>query len=1004
MSFLTRNVFQPLTQWYSEINSATLTGAIDVLVVEQADGSLLSSPFHVRFGKLGVLRAKEKIVDLEINEESVDIQMKLDDTGAAFFVEDVSESESEEIPPELATSPIPESDILLNSLVQKAPSTGSRSLIEDFNSVEEGNSGNGKWKQQGRKKRKRRLNHRRGGSKSSLREMGVELREGSSESSSSFDIHAKKENDSQEMFNLEDNDNDGDLDDDDTETPTNSVKAANPVAKPHRDQSKSTTAVKDTLEPSATTPESSSVSKNENSEQSFLESRLGDQPIESILQTQEKLDKAQSSQRRPNTNYYSEPEMISPEGSRPSTPILSDTEYETKRQISTEEQSWEWGQLPSTSLSPPKPMHKEMSDSKLQALSKGKDEVDSRQRSWTFSFWKSKEDKRQPDGVYLDDLKGDDELMAIYLGKNAPGSTNLEDDVESGNGPSLPMSPHSVDGAIGGAAHPHRYDHSSDEEQRNHLIQKTLPDIAFSLCGGLEDPPQEGQPPFSNVLFEQSLLSFDDFVMRLRNKEEVLNNPNLVVRIGEQYYTWQAACPMIMSAVLFGRTLPSDLVDLIKGSYQEVRTKESSPNSKSTRTSSWWPFGRKLAEDGPDGEHQQSLEEGIAASIESIEINVEDMEVVVDKEEVVVKIDECPKEEADLKLKIPDPSGLEFGPDRLSRGSSNEKSDIDIPSKKYKKTLRLSSEALIKLNLRPGVNEATFSVTTAYQGTSWCKCHIYKWKYTDKIVVSDIDGTITKSDVLGHVLPIIGRDWAQSGVASLFSKIADNGYHIVYLSARAIGQASVTKDYLASIRQGNLNLPDGPLFLNPTSLVNAFHREVIERKPEKFKIACLRDIQKLFPEDRNPFYAGYGNRVNDVFAYRTVGIPISRIFTINSRGELRHELTQTFQTSYDCQSSIVDHLFPPVPTSTMGKDSPDALNKFSSFWHWREPATEINPALLERFAITNEPPKEPMAKTAIALVETCGQKPQYGAIRVLVSHFPEARHFYKTGGMAASLN
>ena len=35
----------------------------------------------------------------------------------------------------------------------------------------------------------------------------------------------------------------------------------------------------------------------------------------------------------------------------------------------------------------------------------------------------------------------------------------------------------------------------------------------------------------------------------------------------------------------------------------------------------------------------------------------------------------------------------------------------------------------------------------------------------------------------------------------------------------------------------------------------------------------------------------------DVFAYRAVGIPISRIFTINSKGELRHELTQTFQTS-----------------------------------------------------------------------------------------------------------
>ena len=46
-----------------------------------------------------------------------------------------------------------------------------------------------------------------------------------------------------------------------------------------------------------------------------------------------------------------------------------------------------------------------------------------------------------------------------------------------------------------------------------------------------------------------------------------------------------------------------------------------------------------------------------------------------------------------------------------------------------------------------------------------------------------------------------GRDWAQSGVAQLFTKIRNNGYHIMYLSARAIGQASITKDYLQSVKQ-----------------------------------------------------------------------------------------------------------------------------------------------------------------------------------------------------------
>ena len=37
---------------------------------------------------------------------------------------------------------------------------------------------------------------------------------------------------------------------------------------------------------------------------------------------------------------------------------------------------------------------------------------------------------------------------------------------------------------------------------------------------------------------------------------------------------------------------------------------------------------------------------------------------------------------------------------------------------------------------------------------------------------------------------------------------------------------------------------------------------MIEKKPEEFKIACLRDIQSLFPSNRNPFYAGFGNKVN----------------------------------------------------------------------------------------------------------------------------------------------
>lgn len=127
-------------------------------------------------------------------------------------------------------------------------------------------------------------------------------------------------------------------------------------------------------------------------------------------------------------------------------------------------------------------------------------------------------------------------------------------------------------------------------------------------------------------------------------------------------------------------------------------------------------------------------------------------------------------------------------------------------------------------------------------------------------MISDIDGTITKSDVLGHVIPAIGGTWAHAGVAELYTRIKNNGldlecvssqfltffhiwwivlifcidyfimlasifrYKMVYLSSRAIGQSHTTKQYLKSIAQDSKQLPDGPVLLSPTSVLIAFRR------------------------------------------------------------------------------------------------------------------------------------------------------------------------------------
>ncbi|KAG0332692.1 hypothetical protein BG004_001136 [Podila humilis] len=225
-------------------------------------------------------------------------------------------------------------------------------------------------------------------------------------------------------------------------------------------------------------------------------------------------------------------------------------------------------------------------------------------------------------------------------------------------------------------------------------------------------------------------------------------------------------------------------------------------------------------------------------------------------------------------------------------------------AKRYAKTLRLTSEQLKSLKLQKGANSLTFSVTSSYQGKAVCTAKLFLWEHDCRVVISDIDGTITKSDALGHIFTMAGKDWTHSGVAKLYTDIFNNGYKILYLTSRAIGQADYTRKYLKNVEQDNYQLPDGPVIMSPDRL------EIIIRKPQEFKMACLRDIKRLFG-DRNPFYAGFGNRITDALSYRSVDVPPSKIFTIAPDGNVTRELLTTYQSSYIALNDLVNEIFPP---------------------------------------------------------------------------------------------
>ncbi|KAI0837115.1 LNS2-domain-containing protein [Hypoxylon sp. FL0890] len=256
------------------------------------------------------------------------------------------------------------------------------------------------------------------------------------------------------------------------------------------------------------------------------------------------------------------------------------------------------------------------------------------------------------------------------------------------------------------------------------------------------------------------------------------------------------------------------------------------------------------------------------------------------------------------------------------------------PNRNYAKTLRLTSDQLKALNLKLGENSMSFTVNRAT-----CQAYMFLWKVETPVVISDIDGTITKSDALGHVLNMIGRDWTHTGVAKLYSDIAANGYNIMYLTSRSVGQADTTRAYLYGIVQDGYRLPKGPTILSPDRTMAALRREIYLRKPHVFKMATLRDIRSLYGPDNHCFYAGFGNRLTDQISYRTVDVPRNRIFTINSNAEVSLDLLSLnkLKLSYVNMSEVVDHYFPPVSTLVKGGGV-----EYTDFTYWRDTPLELD--------------------------------------------------------------
>uniref|UniRef100_A0A4W6EZK3 phosphatidate phosphatase n=1 Tax=Lates calcarifer TaxID=8187 RepID=A0A4W6EZK3_LATCA len=841
---LAGQVLVTVKELYKGINQATLSGCIDVVVVRQRDGTYQCSPFHVRFGKLGVLRSKEKVIDIEVNGEPVDLHMKLGDNGEAFFVQE-SEQQNQIVPAHLATSPIPTESHLfwISEVEHRAP----KDLEDDPADPEDPPEPPAPSTVATKKKKRRRKKHKGDPRREELTPpMSVTTGNAIAANAPAATTAAMSSTgQNEEIFEM-------DLSSDE--------EAAAHAFSPKSDSELMVRPSESLLRAESHMqwtwgefPETTRVPKKEKPEPLKTVTIT---PSESthfrVILSSEAMENETELEKKDGVSSVCT--IVKPE---PRTPITTVTLVTPLTSVST-----------ITSLTPVSPT--EPLD--VLPLNVATSTPSNNQQSDSPSKKKGVPKRSQhqgPEDIYLDDLNVlEPDVAARYFPKSESEAATkhwMDSEMRSGS-----QSPQSVGSAAADSGTECLSDSASD-----------LPDVTLSLCGGLTENAE-----ISKERFMEHIITYHEFA----ENPAIIDNPNLVVKIGNRYYNWTLAAPLILSLQAFQKNLPK--------ATEEAWVKEKMPK-KSGR---WW-FWRKRAD----------------STIKQV-------------------------------------NGFLFYPKAGDSSSDEEAKEVSAASCQerlqpvdgqhhpsphtYRKSLRLSSDQIASLKLKEGPNDVTFSITTQYQGTCRCEGTIYLWNWDDKVIISDIDGTITKSDVFGQILPQLGKDWTHQGIAKLYHSVAENGYKFLYCSARAIGMADMTRGYLQWVNDGGTILPRGPLMLSPSSLFSAFHREVIEKKPEIFKIECLTDIKNLFQHNKQPFYAAFGNRANDVFAYKEVGVPVCRIFTVNPKGELIQEQTKGNKSSYGRLSELVEHVFP-----LLSKEQNEAfvMPEYSSFCYWRQPIPDINP-------------------------------------------------------------
>jgi len=231
-------------------------------------------------------------------------------------------------------------------------------------------------------------------------------------------------------------------------------------------------------------------------------------------------------------------------------------------------------------------------------------------------------------------------------------------------------------------------------------------------------------------------------------------------------------------------------------------------------------------------------------------------------------------------------------------------------------------QELAALPLRDGRNSLDFRVKNQILSNAG----IFSWKWTDRVVIVDIDGTVTRTDSGGVLASselgqTLGLAHAHKGVCAAMSQIASAGYRLLFLTARPITRSEATRKYLATIGHEEASgkmMPEGALITSAMGTLGTMAS--VWKDLKAYKLSSLEMIQSLFDgglamygqRKQSCFAGGFGNHTYDTDAYADAGCPKNRIFMIDEDSRISVPGSEVSFDGYVGLQAYIPDLFPPV--------------------------------------------------------------------------------------------